>query len=84
MRTPRIILDDGACAYHCISRVVGQERLFTDAIKEKIQEIIINAAHLHGIHLINWTILSNHTLCAAPHNIFIYLCRFRAKSLGSH
>ena len=60
MRTPRIILDDGACAYHCISRVVGQEKLFTDAIKEKIQEIIINAAHLHGIHLINWTILSNH------------------------
>ena len=35
MRTPRIILDDGACAYHCISRVVGQEKLFTDAIKEK-------------------------------------------------
>ena len=49
-----------ACANHCISRVVGQEKLFTDAIKEKIQEIIINAAHLHGIHLINWTILSNH------------------------
>ena len=60
MRTPRIILDDRACAYHCISRVVGQQKLFTDAIKEKIQEIIINAAHLHGIHLINWTILSNH------------------------
>ncbi len=60
MRTPRIILDDGACAYHCVSRVAGQEKLFTDAFKEKIQDIIIDAAHLHGIHLINWIVLSNH------------------------
>ena len=60
MRIPRIILDEEACAYHCISRVVGREHLFTDQHKDRIQGIILDAAQLYGVHLINWVVMSSH------------------------
>lgn len=68
MRTPRIILDDEACAYHCISRVDGREYLFSDRYKDRIRDIILNAAILYGIELINWTILSNHPYLGSNSN----------------
>ena len=61
MRHPRIILDDEACAYHCIARTAGQEWLFdTDARKDQIQRIIKACAILKGVNLINFVIMSNH------------------------
>ena len=60
MRTSRILLDNGACAYHCVSRVAGREHLFTVQHKEKIQDIILNSAGLLGAHLINFVVMSNH------------------------
>ncbi len=60
MRTPRILLEDDLCAYHCISRVVGGQHLFTDQHKERIQQIILASAQLMGVNLINFVVMSNH------------------------
>ena len=61
MRPARLILDPGACGYHCTSRVVGREFLFAeDQHKEKIKDIILAASTLKGAFVLNFVVMSNH------------------------
>lgn len=82
MRTPRIILDDGACAYHLVSRVTDKQYLFdTDVRKKRICEIISASASLHGVEILNYVVMSNHyhILARVPKQDFIE--RLNEKSL---
>ncbi|MBX3733532.1 MAG: transposase [Verrucomicrobiae bacterium] len=46
--------------YHCISRVVGGERLLDDLCKEKLAEILIKLARFCGIEIITYCMMGNH------------------------
>ena len=49
-----------AGVYHCISRVVGGERLLDDLCKEKLAEILLKLARFCGIEIITYCMMDNH------------------------
>ncbi|MDO8541301.1 MAG: transposase [Opitutaceae bacterium] len=62
MRQRRIKISpaDNEAAYHCISRTVNGEWLFDDAAKEILRRQLWQVADYCGIHIVTYTILSNH------------------------
>ncbi|MBX3732949.1 MAG: transposase [Verrucomicrobiae bacterium] len=46
--------------YHCISRVVGGQRLLDDLCKEKLAEILLKLARFCGIEIITYCMMGNH------------------------
>ncbi|MBX3734296.1 MAG: transposase [Verrucomicrobiae bacterium] len=46
--------------YHCISRVVGSQRLLDDLCKEKLAEILLKLAPFCGIEVITYCMMGNH------------------------
>ena len=61
MRLPRLTLDPGSCAYHCVARTVNQIWFFdTPARRDRIQKIIQACVILKGANLLNFVVMSNH------------------------
>lgn len=56
----RIKLDGRTAVYHCISRVVGGERLLDDECKEMMAAMIWKLAGFCGLEIITYCIMSNH------------------------
>jgi len=61
MRLARIKGDAGISAvYHCISRVVGGERLLNEACREKLAEILMSLSAFCGLEVITYCMMPNH------------------------
>ena len=62
MRKPRIKVpsETGAAIYHCISRVVGGEKLLDDPAKEVFQRQMWELADFCGMELLTYGLLWNH------------------------
>ncbi len=62
MRTPRIKVapELGEAAYHCMTRTVNGERLFTDLDKEVLRKQLWVVAEFCGLQIVTYQILSNH------------------------
>jgi putative transposase len=62
MRQPRIKFPatEGDATYHCISRTVNGEWLFTDSDKEMLRRQLWQVADYCGVQVITYCILSNH------------------------
>jgi putative transposase len=56
----RRILGEGAAHYHCMSRIVGGERLLGDREKEVLRGMIWQAAEFCGVQVLNFVVMSNH------------------------
>lgn len=78
MRLPRVTLHPGACAYHCVSRVVGKDFLFdTGSRKDQIVKIMRACEILYGAHVLNYVVMDNHM-----HNIVQMRCRLTRAPLN--
>jgi putative transposase len=62
LRTPRIKVapESGEAIYHCMTRTVNGERLFSDAAKEVLRRQLWLVAEFCGVQVITHAILSNH------------------------
>ncbi len=60
MRMARIKINGHGAAYHCISRIVGGQRLLGDPEKEKLQGMLWQQADFSGLHVITHCVMSNH------------------------
>lgn len=60
MRLPRIKVEGAVGVYHCVSRIVGGQRLLGDSEKEKLTEILLRVAAFCGVELITYCVMSNH------------------------
>jgi REP-associated tyrosine transposase len=56
----RIKLAGRQAVFHCISRVVGAERLLDDAGKEKLTQMLWRQAAFCGVQIITFCMMSNH------------------------
>ncbi len=52
--------EEGARVYHCMSRTVNSERLFTTVDKEQLRQFIWQVADFCGVEVVTYTILCNH------------------------
>jgi putative transposase len=50
----------GEAAYHCMTRTVNGERLFSDSAKEVLRKQIWLVAEFCGVQVVTYSILSNH------------------------
>ncbi len=46
--------------YHCMSRVVGGERLLNEACREKLSEILMSLSAFCGLEVITYCMMPNH------------------------
>ena len=60
MRMARIKLAGESAVYHCISRIVGGQRLLDDLGKEKLVGILRKLAECCNVEVITYCIMSNH------------------------
>jgi REP element-mobilizing transposase RayT len=60
MRLARIKMTGRSAVYHCISRVVGGQRLLDDLCKEKLVEILRKLSSFCGVEVITYCMMSNH------------------------
>lgn len=62
MRQPRIKIsaEYSAAVYHCVTRTVNGEWLFDDVAKEVLRKQLWQVADFCGVHILTYTILSNH------------------------
>jgi len=60
MRMARIKLSGRGAVYHCLSRVVGGERLLGDLEKEKLRQMLWQQAAFSGVEVITYCLMSNH------------------------
>ncbi len=60
MRMARIKLAGESAVYHCISRIVGGQRLLDDLGKEKLVGILGKLAEFCDVEVITYCIMSNH------------------------
>jgi REP element-mobilizing transposase RayT len=62
MRVARIKIkaEEGAAAYHCMTRIVNGERLIDDAAKEVLRKQLWLAAEFCGVHVLTYAVMSNH------------------------
>ena len=51
---------DGSAIYHCISRTVNGEMLFTDEAKEMLQKHLHQVAEFSGVEIITYAVMTNH------------------------
>jgi REP element-mobilizing transposase RayT len=56
----RIKINGRGAVYHCISRVVGGERLLGDLEKEKLRQLLWQQAAFSGLEVITYCLMSNH------------------------
>jgi REP element-mobilizing transposase RayT len=56
----RIKVSGRGAVYHCISRVVGGQRLLGDLEKEKLRQMLWQQAEFSGLNVITYCLLSNH------------------------
>ena len=60
MRMSRIKISVRKVVLHCISRVVGAQRLLDDLCKEKFAELLWKQAKFCGLEVITYCVMSNH------------------------
>jgi putative transposase len=62
VRTPRIKIapELGEATYHCMTRTVNGERMFTDIAKEVLRKQLWLVAEFCGLQVVTYQILSNH------------------------
>ena len=60
MRLARIKMTGRSAVYHCISRVVGGQRLLDDLCKEKLVEILRQLSRFCGVEVITYCMMANH------------------------
>ncbi len=60
MRTARIKVSGRGAVYHCISRIVGGQRLLGSLEKEKLREMLWQQSRFSGIEIITYCLMSNH------------------------
>jgi putative transposase len=60
MRLARIKMTGRSVVYHCISRVVGGQRLLDDLCKEKLVEILRQLSRFCGVEVITYCMMANH------------------------
>ena len=60
MRMARIKLSGRGAVYHCISRVVGGQRLLGDLEKEKLRQMLWQQAAFCGLEIITYCLMANH------------------------
>ena len=60
MRMARIKLQGRSAVYHCISRVVGGQRLLDDLGKHQLTAIVTQQARFCGVQVITYCMMSNH------------------------
>ncbi len=60
MRMARIKIEGATAVYHCISRVVGGQRLLDDLGKEKVVGLLGKLAEFCGVEVITYCMMSNH------------------------
>ena len=66
--------NDTPCAYHCVSRIVGGERLLGVLEKEVLRKQIWQVAEFCGLEVLTYCILSNHF------HVFVRVPEFREVS----
>jgi putative transposase len=59
-RRKRILVEEGEAHYHCISRVVGGERLLGKREKEVMREMLWRVAGFCGVRVRTYALMSNH------------------------
>ncbi len=60
MRMARIKVAGRGAVYHCISRVVGGQRLLGSREKEKLREMLWQQAEFSGLQIITYCLMVNH------------------------
>ena len=60
MRMARIKIRGRGAVYHCISRVVGGQRLLGSLEKEKLREMLWQQAAFSGVEVITYCLMANH------------------------
>jgi len=56
----RIKINGRGAVYHCISRIVGEERLLGELEKEKLRHLLWHQAAFSGIEILTYCLMSNH------------------------
>ena len=60
MRMARIKVAGRGAVYHCISRVVGGQRLLGSLEKEKLREMLWQQAEFSGVEIVTYCLMANH------------------------
>jgi len=60
MRMARIKIRGRGAVYHCMSRVVGGQRLLGPLEKEKLREMLWQQAAFSGVEIITYCLMANH------------------------
>jgi len=60
MRVARVKVEGRSAVYHCISRVVGGQRLLDDTAKEVLRKQIHYMADFCGVQVLGYCLMSNH------------------------
>ncbi len=60
MRMARIKVNGRSAVYHCISRVVGGQRLLGPLEREKLREMLWQQAAFSGVEIITYCLMANH------------------------
>ncbi len=60
MRMARIKITGRGAVYHCISRIVGAQRLLGPTEKERLRQMLWQQAAFSGIQVITYCLMSNH------------------------
>jgi len=60
MRMARIKIQDRAAVYHCVSRIVGGQRLLKDIYKEAFRKLMWQQAEFCGIQILTYCVMTNH------------------------
>jgi putative transposase len=60
MRNGKRVLGVGASYYHCMSRIVGGERLLEEGEREVLRKMLWQVAEFCGVRIVTYAVLSNH------------------------
>jgi len=68
MRMARIKVAGRGAVYHCISRVVGGQRLLRSLEKEKLRQMLWQQTEFSGVQIVTYCLMANHihVLVRAP------------------
>jgi len=75
MRFCRLKLDTAA-TYHVMSRIVDKQLVIKDLEKRYLRGLLSRLEVFSDCESRTYTILDNHFLCGAPHNISTFCCMF--------
>ena len=60
MKTTRIKLEGESAVYHCISRVVGGQKLLGEPEREKFRQLMRRQARFAGLEILTYCLMANH------------------------